>query len=371
MVYRKMSSPDMIPSRSHEDSAQLTARRVAAAQQRIEAAVSQLQSGDDWRRFLGLQSRLHAYSANNCLLISMAHHEEWEKGSVSTPWPTYVAGFHTWKMLGRSVDKGQHGYPILAPNRYTRRQAVEADDAARVLARGEEPQPGQRVESAHVLRGFRVEHVFAVEQTTGAPLPEPPRATLLRGEAPLGLWENVVAQIGTCGYGVRLVASADELNGANGRTTWDERLVEVRSDMADAARVKTLLHELGHVILHHPDTLAAPFRGRRGPGRAVMEVEAESVAFIVADAHGLFTDDYSFGYVSTWAGTDGVAVMQATASRVAAAARQIIAASDVDHTSGGHVPGAEVLLRQQPGSRRTSELAVPAGPQIGRTPGAV
>ena len=35
--------------------------------------------------------------------------------------------------------------------------------------------------------------------------------------------------------------------------------------------------------------------------RGVREVEAESVAYLVAAAHGLPTDDYTFAYVTGWA----------------------------------------------------------------------
>jgi hypothetical protein len=323
------------------------ADRLADAQRRIEFAVAEIQSGDQWQSYLGLQSRLHAYSANNCLLISLAHHEAFNNGQVSTPWPTYVAGFRTWKVLGRCVDKGQHGYPILAPNRYTRRHAVDAEGHTRPLRQGADPEPGEQLESRQVLRGFHVEHVFAAEQTSGTPLPNPPRPCLLRGEAPEGLWDTIAAQIQTRGYQVRRVASAADLQGANGRTTWDQRLVEVRGDMDEAAQVKTLIHELGHVILHAPDEPATNAEDGRVWYRGAKEVEAESVAYIVADAHGLATDDYTFPYVSTWAGSDGILVVRASASRVSAAAKEIIAGSDVEHGLGDHVPGVDTLIQNR------------------------
>jgi hypothetical protein len=53
---------------------------------------------------------------------------------------------------------------------------------------------------------------------------------------------------------VRLVPSADAIGGANGQTTWDTHLVEIRSDMDEAARTKTLIHEL----------LTAPMSGLSG-----------------------------------------------------------------------------------------------------------
>ncbi len=53
--------------------------------------------------------------------------------------------------------------------------------------------------------------------------------------------------------------------------------------------VKTLIHELGHTLLH----LEAPMASREAA-----EVEVESVAFIVCDALGLDSGDYSLPYVT-------------------------------------------------------------------------
>jgi hypothetical protein len=100
----------------------------------------------------------------------------------------------------------------------------------------------------------------------------------------------------------------------------------------------------------------------------VLEVEAESVAFIVAEAHHLPAGDYSFPYVAGWAGPDGLEVVRATAARVAASARQIIAASTADHTTGGRAPGLEQALaaRHDHASRpRRYAGPEPAAPGLG------
>lgn len=344
---------------------QRAADRVREAQQRIQDAVARLQSGEQWREFLRLQSRLHAYSANNTLLIAMAHRAAWERGDVPTPYPSLVAGFRTWKSLGRSVEKGQRGYPVLAPNRHWRHVAVDATGCERRIGRGESPGPGERIERRRVVAGFRLAHVFAVEQTAGAPVAAPPSPTVLQGQAPAGLWEAITGQVQARGFSVQLAASAAELDGANGVTLFDSRTVLVRADMDPAARVKTLTHELAHVMLHHPDTIAAEYADRPRPSRAAMEVEAESVAFIVADAHGLATDAYSFPYVSTWAGADGVKVVQASASRVAAAARQVVEASQAAHTAGGRLPAVDRTTDRQPPSITWSADPGPTAPVTG------
>src|SRR5690348_5812670 len=100
--------------------------------------------------------------------------------------------------------------------------------------------------------------------------------------------------------------------------------VLVRADMDDAAQVKTLIHEAAHVLLHEDPP------GRCLP-KALREVEAESVAFVVSAVHGMTTDDYSFPYVASWAGEDARAAVAHTQARVAGAAKTIIAISPAEH----------------------------------------
>lgn len=73
---------------------------------------------------------------------------------------------------------------------------------------------------------------------------------------------------------------------ANGITDFGGRRVVVRQDLQPAQAAKTLVHELAHVLLHEG-----------GNHLELVEVEAESVAFVACRAAGLDTDDYSFAYV--------------------------------------------------------------------------
>ena len=88
----------------------------------------------------------------------------------------------------------------------------------------------------------------------------------------------------------------------------------LRDDICGIQAIKTLIHELAHVLLHAEADLSQ---------RSVPEVEAESVAFVVASALGLDTSDYSFAYVARWAEGDAELVA-ATAKRVTVAARTIV-----------------------------------------------
>jgi hypothetical protein len=336
--------------RTPDEVREAIAARVAATQQVLAAEVARLVNGDDWVRFLAFQARLHRYSAGNSQLIVSQHRARFEKGLVPCPEPSFVAGFKTWEALGRHVEKGQHGYVILAPVRSRVHSAIDADGNRRDLHRGEELVPAEGMESRLVLRGWKVEYVWDASQTIGRPLPEHPWPKLLEGEAPAGLFDAVAKLVEGEGYRVGTVPDAAAIDGANGRTGWVERTVVVRSDMDDAAQAKTLIHEAAHVLLH-----AGP------PGqflsRPCKEVEAESVAFIVGAAHGMRTDDYSFPYIATWAGGDGLKAVAATQARVAQAASAIITVSPAEHCGGGPVPGADRALEAARAARHAPAAA--------------
>ena len=69
---------------------------------RLEQAVTGIQDSAAFRAYLDLQARFHRYSFSNALLILSQR-----------PDATQVAGFHTWKQLGRPVRKGEHGIKII------------------------------------------------------------------------------------------------------------------------------------------------------------------------------------------------------------------------------------------------------------------
>jgi hypothetical protein len=83
--------------------------------------------------------------------------------------------------------------------------------------------------------------------------------------------------------------------------------------------VKTIAHELAHAILHSAADCT-------GVTRALAELEAESVAFVVSDDLGLDSSTYSFGYIATWAcgGYDVDDAIRASAQRISTAARTIL-----------------------------------------------
>jgi antirestriction protein ArdC len=259
-----------------------------AAHAELTAAVEAISSSDDWRAFLDFARKLHSYSAQNRMwLFQQAMMRGWDDLG-------HVAGFRTWLTLGRHVRKGEHGLAVLAPVRVK----VTADDGSENWA----------------VRGFKVEHVFAACQTDGeGEIPEPIRPMLLTGEGPRGAWDALSQLVEARGFTIERAP----LFPANGTTSVVSRVVTVANRLDDAAAVKTLAHELAHVLLHSDPS--CDYHANRGR----CEVEAESVAYLVCRELGLETDGYSFPYVATWASGE-VKVVTATADRVLGCAREIL-----------------------------------------------
>ena len=327
--------------------------KLKALQAELSAAVSALVTGEDWKRALAFAAQFRSRSFNNTMLIYVQHYAAFTEGRVPDPTPTYVAGFRQWHSLGRHVVKGQHGYGILAPVTARFASATPADARSwRRLGRGEGARAGEIVRPR--LVGLKPTHVWDASQTAGDPIPERPRPVLLRGHAPAGLWDGLADQITGRGFELRLVSSAAAIGGANGLTDYLTREVSVRMDMDDAAQVKTLAHELGHVLLHAPrdGVLSSGAAADAALHRGVAEVEAESIALMVGTAHGLDTASYTVPYVSTWAssvpGRSPVEVVQATADRVRATALGILDRLDTVQEGDGSPPGID---REGLGSR--------------------
>ena len=84
-------------------------------------------------------------------------------------------------------------------------------------------------------------------------------------------------------------AGDERLGTANGMTCHDIREVLIHPDRSPLQRVKTLAHELGHVLLHGDDCKR---------DRGLVELKAVSVAYVVCARLGIASGDYSFGYVA-------------------------------------------------------------------------
>jgi len=250
--------------------------KVQEAMSRLEYGLERLLSEDQWKQYLQCQSRFHTYSFQNTLLILLQR-----------PTATHIAGFQTWKTTGRHVRKGEQGIQILAP----------------LLAKSSE------IPSERSLVGFRTVYVFDVSQTEGKPLPEV-SVSRLKGDA--ADWPRLRD---ACPYPI---TETPDLHGANGCFHVATQRISLLESLEGRHKAKTLIHEWAHGLLH-----AAPDE-KCVEASKVQELEAESVAFVVADALGLDTSSYSFGYIAHWSGKDAFDQVKRSGGRIQKAANRIL-----------------------------------------------
>ncbi len=166
---------------------------------------------------------------------------------------------------------------------------------------------------------FRSVAVFDVSQTEGEPLPE--IAKRLEGDDN-GILNALKSFAASKGF--RVVE--EDLGEINGRCSYKSPItITLNPNRSLLQQAKTLAHELGHALLHCGEN----YTGH--DSKSVMELEAESVAFVVLQHFGVDSGEYSCGYISHWlaTGTDlepVIAQLKASGIKIQKATNEIITA---------------------------------------------
>jgi hypothetical protein len=247
----------------------------------IKLLVEQLEAGksDALTSYLTAMSRFHNYSLGNVLEIAR-----------QMPTATRVAGFWTWKNLGRSVNAGAKGIRILAPIVGVKRK------------KDSEAEKDITTQNARALLGFRNAYVFDISQTSGVDLPSMHEVSGDPGEN----LERLASFLN--GQGIRLVYTesiAPALGmSRNGR-------IDILPGQSKAEEFSTVVHETAHEMMHKAER-------RTATTKTVRELEAEAVAFVVSKAIGLIPGTASADYIQLYQGNasllaESLEVIQCTA----------------------------------------------------------
>jgi hypothetical protein len=263
----------------------LTKQELIAAN--IKLLIEQLEAGqsDALTNYLTAMSRFHNYSFGNVLEIAR-----------QMPSATRVAGFWTWKNLGRSVNTGAKGIRILAPMVGVRRK------------KDKEAEKDITKQNERVLLGFRNAYVFDVSQTNGVDLPNLHEVSGDPGDNVERLAAFVKSK------GIQLVYN-EKIAPALG-VSYGGRIA-ILPGQSKAEEFSTLVHETAHELLHKAERRTATTKTMR-------ELEAEAVAFVVGKAVGLVNENASADYIQLYQGNasllaESLEVIQQTASIVLAA----------------------------------------------------
>ena len=276
---------------------------IARLHERAAGQLQALVTDDDWARWLRLAARFPGWSFTNTLLVA-----------AQRPDATLLAGYDEWHAQGRQVLRGEPGILIFADGNQ------HGDKVGRPKSR-----PAGASTAEQQAGASRLTYVWDVSQTTGSPVqdergPFPPGKLVLPG-----LWDALTWLARRDGFAVDRVPAI----GSDGAARWNSRRIAVDAALDEPAAVRTLLHELGHVLAH-PNAII--LSGTTGECRGSRKVEADSIGFIVATRLGLDTSAYSWPYVASWAGSDPRArpeeAIRAAGNRITHAAAVILSHLD-------------------------------------------
>jgi hypothetical protein len=261
--------------------------------QAVDFLIQQVEAGksETLAAYLTAMARFHNYSFGNIVAIARQR-----------PTATRVAGFGTWKEMGRFVKHGEKGIQILAPMIGFRRRNAEAAQNTDADTSTKRPP---------VLIGFRAVYVFDVAQTEGEDLPE--------------FEHNISGEVGK--KRDRLI---DFLGEQNIALEFNERIapalgvsyggkIALYPGQSKPEEFVTLVHETAHELLHKAER-------RTFTTATVRETEAEAVAFIVGQAIGLEMGNASSDYIQMYNGNatllaESLEVIQRTSAVILAAIR--------------------------------------------------
>ena len=290
---------------------------------KLEAGIKDLMNSDKFRDYLKCLSKFHNYSLGNTILIAM-----------QKPDATLVAGYTAWKnQFGRQVQKGEQGIRILAPTPYKKKMEVDIVDPSTGQARIN-PDGTKATELKEIMvPAFKVVSVFDVSQTDGRPLPSIGVNELTGDVRQYEMFFEALKRSCPVPIGFEQIDS-----GAKGYYHTVDHRIALQEGMSQVQTIKTLIHELTHHYLHSKDPKEMPPEEPRLT-RNAKEVEAESVAYTVAQHYGIETSDYSFAYIAGWSQGKGTPELKASLDRIRKAADEMITAID------GHI----MYLQQEKG----------------------
>jgi len=260
---------------------------------RLAKAVDDVRASADFQAYLDVQARFHRYSWHNTLLIVSQR-----------PDATRVAGFKKWKELGRYVRKGERGIRILAPCPFKR---IETDD---------DGQPTTR-EGVY----FKVVSVFDVAQTDGEPLPDVDVPDVQAAA------DSLLASLGRVATRRGIAVNFADLEPGHYGVS-KGGAIDLATGHATGQQAKTLAHELAHEALHKSKDALAGMVERT---RAIAELEAESVAYVVCRHYGLDVGIRASRYIALWGGD--AKALRASLERISTTARDMI--DDVEAPATG------------------------------------
>lgn len=238
-------------------------------EEHIKSGIGEYLDSETFKNYLDFARQFRQYSYRNKILI---------KGQ--NPKASLVAGYRSWQEKGRQVQRGQKALKIFVPN---------------LAAKKDKDGNYSRDKEGNIIKevkGFYLASVYDVSQTEGEPIPKPiyELEENINNPRKFDWYNKAITELSP------VPIQFSEIEGtAKGFFVPAEKQITIRPGMSQSQTIKTMLHEVTHSILHDNDV---PAFGSSEYAR--QEIEAESVAYMVANSLGIETQDYSFGYLASW-----------------------------------------------------------------------
>lgn len=246
---------------------------IADLNRHLKEGIKEYLDSDKYKDYLTKMSQLNNYSSRNLRLIL-----------AQQPTASQVASFKQWKeTFGRHVKKGEKALRIFVPITYIKKD----ENNQPILDKDGKPEIGTT---------FRLKAaVFDVSQTDGKEMPK--AVSDVKDQLTDQDYGNLYRTLMTIAKNNHVSVRFEELEESRKGyyDTVNHQIVLNKVGMNKSQLIKTFLHETAHSELHHKDH---PQKDQLT--RSTAELQAESVAYVVASYYGLDTSNYSFGYLASW-----------------------------------------------------------------------
>lgn len=295
MAYKKKHSPEEKAVYKEQKQSEIDEML-----KRIDEGVKAVFNSEQYREYLKFASNFTNYSPHNTMLISLQR-----------PSATLVASYGKWRKVGRHVMKGEKGIAIFAPIIY------DSDKCLKVKKGTDEDTEKTKIAEEQFKRiAFKKVYVYDISQTDGKDIPCF-ESNELMGDIDFKKKKAIFVALERI-TGIKIEIS-NIRGGAKGYYDTAENRIVIQHGMSDSQTLKTAFHETAHKLLHDPKLEIVTVKSPRNE----KEVQAESVAFIVAERLGLDTSEYSFPYIASWSNGKPLEQLKYALKEIQAAAKQI------------------------------------------------
>ena len=264
---------------SEQTISQLVANKdTKALAEHLKEGMKNYLDSEQFKSFLDTMSKFHNYSLNNIHFLKMQN-----------PNVSQVASFNKWKTdFERTVKKGSKALKIWVP--YQVKTKISANQNELSFS----PSENEMEEKEVTVTRFKLGNVFDVSQTEGKELPK--AINELTGS--VKDYEDLYRAAKAVSMDNQVSISFEEIKreGANGYYSPDENRIVISKGLKGQEHIlKTIFHEMAHSDLHRGTNAQYGDDQYRK-----QELQAESVAYVVANHFGFDTSSYSFGYLAIW-----------------------------------------------------------------------